>query len=73
MTRGIRRPMVNWGCHFAAERLGPLMQASVPTPATAMQLAASITFMLSTMAPTSSALSQRQTAAGRHRRGAAAN
>jgi NAD(P)-dependent dehydrogenase (short-subunit alcohol dehydrogenase family) len=30
-----------------AERLGPLMQATVPTPATAAQLAASITFLLS--------------------------
>nr|WP_248763907.1 hypothetical protein [Pseudarthrobacter sp. SSS035] len=32
---------------FAAERPGPLMQATVPTPATAAQLAASITFLLS--------------------------
>ena len=39
--------MANWGSQFAAERLGPLMQATVPTPATAAQLAASITFLLS--------------------------
>jgi NAD(P)-dependent dehydrogenase (short-subunit alcohol dehydrogenase family) len=36
-----------WGYQLAAERLGPLMQATVPTPATAAQLAASITFLLS--------------------------
>ncbi|MGO4586220.1 SDR family NAD(P)-dependent oxidoreductase [Arthrobacter sp. 2RAF6] len=36
-----------WGSQLAAERLGPLMQATVPTPATASQLAASITFLLS--------------------------
>jgi len=36
-----------WGSQLAAQRLGPLMQATVPTPATASQLAASITFLLS--------------------------
>ncbi|BAS16005.1 levodione reductase [Arthrobacter sp. Hiyo8] len=36
-----------WGSQLAAERLGPLMQAAVPNPATAAQLAASITFLLS--------------------------
>ncbi|SDL18642.1 hypothetical protein SAMN04487916_106222 [Arthrobacter sp. ov407] len=39
--------VANWGSQLAAERLGPLMQAAVPTPATAAQLAASITFLLS--------------------------
>ncbi|WP_461172715.1 SDR family NAD(P)-dependent oxidoreductase [Arthrobacter sp. Z1-9] len=37
----------NFGSRMAAERLGPLMQANIPTPATAAQLAASITFLLS--------------------------
>ena len=37
----------NWGSQLAAERLGPLMGANIPTPATAAQLAASITFLLS--------------------------
>lgn len=32
---------------MAAEPLGALMQANLPTPATAAQLAASITFLLS--------------------------
>lgn len=39
--------VANWGSQLAAERLAPLMQATVPTPATAAQLAASITFLLS--------------------------
>ncbi|WP_426979412.1 SDR family oxidoreductase [Pseudarthrobacter sp. O4] len=39
--------VVTWGSQLAVERLGPLMQATVPTPATAAQLAASITFVLS--------------------------
>ncbi|HEY8699346.1 MAG TPA: SDR family NAD(P)-dependent oxidoreductase [Arthrobacter sp.] len=39
--------VANWGSQLAAERLGPLMQANVPVPATAEQLAASITFLLS--------------------------
>jgi enoyl-[acyl-carrier-protein] reductase (NADH) len=39
--------VANWGSKTAAERLGPIMQATVPTPATAAQLAASITFLLS--------------------------
>jgi NAD(P)-dependent dehydrogenase (short-subunit alcohol dehydrogenase family) len=45
--------VANWGSQLAAERLGPLMQATVstpatvPTPATAAQLAASRTFLLS--------------------------
>lgn len=39
--------VANWGSQLAAERLGPLMQATVPAPATAAQLAASITFLLS--------------------------
>ncbi|MFJ6537939.1 SDR family NAD(P)-dependent oxidoreductase [Paenarthrobacter sp. NPDC091711] len=39
--------VANWGSQLAAERLSPLMQATVPTPATAAQLAASITFLLS--------------------------
>lgn len=39
--------VANWGSQLAAERLGPLMQATIPTPATAAQLAASITFLLS--------------------------
>ncbi|MGY4540935.1 hypothetical protein ACVWY0_000843 [Arthrobacter sp. UYNi723] len=39
--------VANWGSQLTAERLGPLMQATVPTPATAAQLAASITFLLS--------------------------
>jgi NAD(P)-dependent dehydrogenase (short-subunit alcohol dehydrogenase family) len=37
----------NFGSQLAAERLGPLMHANIPTPATAAQLAASITFLLS--------------------------
>ncbi|MBT2247286.1 SDR family NAD(P)-dependent oxidoreductase [Arthrobacter sp. BHU FT2] len=36
-----------WGSELAAGRLGPLMQANIPAPATAAQLAASITFLLS--------------------------
>ncbi|MET4094142.1 SDR family NAD(P)-dependent oxidoreductase [Arthrobacter sp. UYCu712] len=36
-----------WGSQLAAERLGPLMGATIPAPATAAQLAASITFLLS--------------------------
>jgi len=36
-----------WSSQLAAERLGPLMGANIPTPATATQLAASITFLLS--------------------------
>lgn len=36
-----------WGSQLAAERLGPLMGANIPAPATAAQLAASITFLLS--------------------------
>ena len=32
---------------MAAERLGPLMGANIPTPASAAQLASSITFLLS--------------------------
>jgi hypothetical protein len=32
---------------MAAERLGPLLEATVPAPASAAQLAASITFLLS--------------------------
>jgi len=39
--------VADWGSHMAAERLGPLMQANIPAPATAAQLAASITFLLS--------------------------
>lgn len=39
--------VANWGSQLSAERLGPLMQATIPTPATAAQLAASITFLLS--------------------------
>lgn len=39
--------VANWGSQLAAERLGPLMQANIPVPATAEQLAASITFLLS--------------------------
>lgn len=39
--------VANFGSRMAAERLGPLMQANIPTPATAAQLAASITFLLS--------------------------
>lgn len=39
--------VANFGSQMAAERLGPLMQANIPTPATAAQLAASITFLLS--------------------------
>ncbi|MDN4646174.1 hypothetical protein [Arthrobacter sp. PsM3] len=39
--------MANWGSQLAAERLGPLMQATVATPATAAQLAGSTTFLLS--------------------------
>ncbi|WP_258064371.1 SDR family oxidoreductase [Arthrobacter sp. ZGTC131] len=38
--------VANWGSQLAAERLGPLMQAIVPTPATTAQLAASTTFLL---------------------------
>lgn len=36
-----------WGSELAAGRLGPLMEANIPAPATAAQLAASITFLLS--------------------------
>ncbi|WP_230118488.1 SDR family NAD(P)-dependent oxidoreductase [Arthrobacter sp. Bi83] len=39
--------VANWRSQLAAERLVPLMKATVPTPATAAQLAASITFLLS--------------------------
>jgi NAD(P)-dependent dehydrogenase (short-subunit alcohol dehydrogenase family) len=39
--------VADWGSQMAAERLGPLMQANIPAPATAAQLAASITFLLS--------------------------
>ncbi|MDQ0146673.1 SDR family NAD(P)-dependent oxidoreductase [Pseudarthrobacter niigatensis] len=39
--------VANWGSQLAVERLGPLMQANIPAPATAAQLAASITFLLS--------------------------
>ena len=39
--------VANWGSQLGAERLGPLLGANVPTPATAAQLAASITFLLS--------------------------
>ncbi|MET3920885.1 NAD(P)-dependent dehydrogenase (short-subunit alcohol dehydrogenase family) [Arthrobacter sp. UYEF20] len=39
--------VATWGSQLAAVRLGPLMQSTVPTPATAAQLAASITFLLS--------------------------
>ncbi len=39
--------VANFGSQMAAERLGPLMQANIPTPASAAQLAASITFLLS--------------------------
>ena len=38
--------VADWGSQMAAERLGPLMQANIPAPATAAQLAASITFLL---------------------------
>lgn len=37
----------SFNSQLAAGRLGPLMQANIPTPATAPQLAASITFLLS--------------------------
>jgi NAD(P)-dependent dehydrogenase (short-subunit alcohol dehydrogenase family) len=36
-----------WGSELAAARLQPLMGANIPAPATAAQLAASITFLLS--------------------------
>ena len=39
--------VANWGSQLAAERLGPLLQATASAPATAAQLAASITFLLS--------------------------
>ncbi|MHC6231889.1 SDR family NAD(P)-dependent oxidoreductase [Arthrobacter sp. MMS24-T111] len=39
--------VANFGSQLATERLVPLMQANIPTPATAAQLAASITFLLS--------------------------
>ena len=39
--------VANWGSQLAVERLGPLMQANIPAPVTAAQLAASITFLLS--------------------------
>jgi NAD(P)-dependent dehydrogenase (short-subunit alcohol dehydrogenase family) len=39
--------VANFGSQMAAERLGPLMKANIPAPATAAQLAASITFLLS--------------------------
>ena len=62
--------VANWGSQLAAERLGPLMQATVPTPATAAQLAASITFLLSDDGTNvNGAPSSRPTAAGRHCRG----
>ncbi|MFB0836025.1 SDR family NAD(P)-dependent oxidoreductase [Arthrobacter halodurans] len=37
----------SWGSELAAARLQPLMGANIPAPATAAQLAASITFLLS--------------------------
>jgi NAD(P)-dependent dehydrogenase (short-subunit alcohol dehydrogenase family) len=39
--------VTNWGSEMAAERLGPLFEAMVPPPASAAELAASITFLLS--------------------------
>ncbi|WP_432398631.1 SDR family NAD(P)-dependent oxidoreductase [Pseudarthrobacter sp. L19] len=39
--------VAEWGSQLAVERLGPLMGANIPTPASAAQLAASITFLLS--------------------------
>ncbi|WP_437773444.1 SDR family NAD(P)-dependent oxidoreductase [Arthrobacter sp. KNU40] len=39
--------VANWGSQLGAERLGPLMKSNVPVPASAAQLAASITFLLS--------------------------
>jgi hypothetical protein len=33
--------VASWGSQLAAGRLGPVMQAAVPTPATAAQLVAS--------------------------------
>jgi NAD(P)-dependent dehydrogenase (short-subunit alcohol dehydrogenase family) len=39
--------VADFGSQMAAERLGPLMQANLPAPATAAQIAASITFLLS--------------------------
>ena len=39
--------VADWGSKLAAERLDPLMQVTIPAPATAAQLAASITFLLS--------------------------
>jgi NAD(P)-dependent dehydrogenase (short-subunit alcohol dehydrogenase family) len=39
--------VATWGSQLAAERLGPPMQATAPTPATAAQPAASITLLLS--------------------------
>jgi len=61
-SRRIRRSKPN---------LGPLMQATVPTPATAAQLAASITFLPSDDGTMSTPPSSRRPAAGRHCRGAA--
>ena len=62
-----------WGSQLAAERLGPLMQATVPAPATAAQLAAPSPTCSATTARTSTAPSSPPTAAGRPCRGAALN
>ncbi|MDQ0819606.1 NAD(P)-dependent dehydrogenase (short-subunit alcohol dehydrogenase family) [Arthrobacter sp. V1I7] len=63
--------VVNWGSQLAAERLGPLMQATVPTPATAAQLAAPSPSCSARTAPTSTVLSSPPTAAGPSCSGAA--
>lgn len=39
--------VANFGSQMAAERLGPLMKANIPTPVSAAELAASIAFLLS--------------------------
>lgn len=39
--------VADFGSRMAAERLGPIMHTTIPAPATAAQLAASITFLLS--------------------------
>lgn len=39
--------IANFGSQMAAERLGPLMKANIPTPVSAAELAASIAFLLS--------------------------
>jgi hypothetical protein len=61
------------GSQLVAEHPGPLMQATVPTPATAAQLAVSVTFLLGDDGANVNAPSSLPTAAGRRCRGTVPN